>query len=81
VRGRELQHNVACACGMRVGFSMFDVPDPLVVHVLLLTHEFMCRVGQNHIYTVYIQYFWQGNDQIYGHIRCMYTVLANPIYV
>jgi len=27
---------------------------------------------------VYIQYFWQRNHQIYGHIRCMYTVLANP---
>ena len=37
-----------------------------------------CRVGQNHIYTVYIRYFWQGNHQIYGHIRCIYTVLANP---
>jgi hypothetical protein len=41
----------------------------------------MCRVGQNHIYTVYIRYFWQGNHQIYGHIRCIYTVLANPTYV
>jgi hypothetical protein len=38
------------------------------------------RVGQNHIYTVYIRYFWQGNYQIYGHIRCMYTVLANPTH-
>jgi len=27
------------------------------------------RVGQNHIHTV----FWQGNHQIYGHIRCIYT--------
>jgi hypothetical protein len=27
------------------------------------------RVGQNHIYTVYIRFFWQGNHQIYGHIR------------
>jgi hypothetical protein len=36
------------------------------------------RVGQNHIYTVYIRYFWQGNHQIYGHIRCKHTVLANP---
>jgi len=36
------------------------------------------RVGQNHIHTVYIRYFWQGNHQIYGHIRCIYTVLANP---
>jgi hypothetical protein len=38
----------------------------------------MSRVGQNHIYTVFIRYFWQGNHQIYGHIRCIYTVLANP---
>jgi len=36
------------------------------------------RVGQNHICTVYIRYFWQGFYQIYGHIRCIYTVLANP---
>ena len=41
----------------------------------------MCRVDQNHIYTVYIQYFWQGNHQIYGHIWCIYTVVANPTYV
>ena len=39
------------------------------------------RVGQNHIYMVYLRYFWQGNYQIYGHIRCIYTVLANPAYM
>ena len=39
------------------------------------------RVGQNHIYTVYIRYFRRGNHQIYGHIRCIYTVLANPTYI
>jgi hypothetical protein len=38
------------------------------------------RVGQNHIYTVYLRYFWQGNHQIYGHIRCIYMVLANPTH-
>jgi len=38
----------------------------------------MIRVGQNYIYTVYTRYFWQGNHQIYGHIRCIHTVLANP---
>ena len=38
----------------------------------------MHRVGQNRIYTVYIRYFWQRNHQIYGNIRCIYTVLANP---
>jgi hypothetical protein len=32
----------------------------------------MSRVGQNHIYTVYIRYFWQGNYKMYGHIRCIY---------
>jgi len=40
----------------------------------------MSRVGQNHTYTVYIRFFWQGNHQIYGHIRCICTVLANPIH-
>ena len=29
---------------------------------------------------MYIRYFRQGNHQIYGHIRCIYTVLANPSY-
>ena len=39
-----------------------------------------CRVlvGQNHIYTVNVWYVWQENNQIYGHIRCIYTVLASP---
>jgi hypothetical protein len=36
------------------------------------------RVGQNPIYRVYIRYVWQGNHQIYGHMRYIYTVLANP---
>ena len=34
------------------------------------------RVGQNHIHTVYIRYFWQGNHQIYGvYIRFWPTLL------
>jgi hypothetical protein len=45
------------------------------LHLITCT---ITRVGQNHIYTVCIRYFWQGNHQIYGHIRCLYTVLANP---
>ena len=42
------------------------------------TNLVITRVGQNHIYTVYIRYFWQGNYKMYCHIRCIYTVLANP---
>jgi len=38
------------------------------------------KVGQNHMYMVYIQYFLQGFHQMYGHIRKLYTVLANPKY-
>ena len=38
------------------------------------------RVGQNHIYTVYIQFFLQGNCQIYGHIMRKFTVLDNPTF-
>ena len=41
----------------------------------------MYRVGQNPIYTVCIRCFWQGNYEIYGQIWCIYTVLANPMYV
>jgi len=37
----------------------------------------LCRVGQNHIFTVCIQYFWQIFYQMYGHIWRIYTVLAN----
>ena len=27
---------------------------------------------------VYIRHFWQGNHQIYSHIRRVYTILASP---
>ena len=46
----------------------------------LATEGFIPRVGQNHIYTVCKPHFWQGNDQIYGHIQCIYTVLDSPIH-
>jgi len=50
-----------------------------------LTQTHIHRVGQNHtfigIYGIYTEfYFWQGNHHTYGHIRCVYTVLTNPIY-
>jgi len=45
---------------------------------LIVSH--IVRVGQNHIYTVYIRHFRQGNHQMYGHIWRIYTVLANPAY-
>jgi len=47
---------------------------------LLCTRGHTFRVGQINIYTVYTRYFWQGNHQVYGHVRCIYTVLANFTY-
>ena len=41
----------------------------------------MCRVGQDHIYTVRIRYCWQGIHLIYGHIqRYICGVSANPTH-
>ena len=54
-------------------------------------HTVIYRVGRNHIYTVCIQYFWQGNNKIYGvyirfwptlvicHKRYRNTVLAHSM--
>jgi len=49
------------------------------------SHVYIHRVGQNHIFiriygVVCIRYFKQGNHHTYGHIRCVYTVLADPVY-
>ena len=30
---------------------------------------------------MYIRCFWQGNHHTYGHIRCIYTLLANPTHL
>ena len=75
-------------------YSMIEWPLPQTARTALLTPLFkwmlgewwsnacllsFFRVGQNHIFLVCIRYFWQGNRWIYGHIRCIYTVLANPI--
>ena len=49
-------------------------------HVHTHTQTHTQRVGQNHIYTVYTRCFWQGNHQINCHVRCIYTVLANPAH-
>ena len=41
----------------------------------------LARTIHLYVYTVYIRYFWQGTHHTYGHIRCRYTILANPIHV
>jgi len=39
----------------------------------------MTEVGQDHIYTVYVRYSWQGFHKLYGHIR--YTVYARLLCI
>jgi hypothetical protein len=47
----------------------------------LLQTKHLSRVGpEPYIYSVYTV-FLQENHQIYGHIRCIYTVLANPTHI
>jgi len=41
----------------------------------------MARTIHLYVYTVYIPWFLQINHHTYGHIRCGYTVLANPTIV
>jgi hypothetical protein len=48
--------------------------------LLSVSKDDACLELARTIYIVYIQYFWQGNHQIYGHVRCSYTVLASPMY-
>ena len=57
---------------------------PLKAFKIILSESKFLSVWCVHNYgvcTVHIQYIWQGNYQIYGHIRCVYTVLANPTYI
>jgi len=64
-----------------------QLPPSVIIRVLntfsRITDETLhiFRVGQNHIYTVYIRYFRLGNHLIYGVYIRIYTVLANPTYL
>ena len=69
---------------MHICYSRLQMLLPLTNqwHTCVLDcRSLMYRVGQNHIFMVHTRYIWQGNHQIYGHIRCVNTVLANPNYV
>jgi len=41
----------------------------------------LARTIHVYVYTVYIRYSKQRNHHTYSHIRCAYTVLANPMYL
>jgi hypothetical protein len=44
----------------------------------------MCINGSGQpyiIYTVYVWHSWQGDYQIYDHIRCIYMLMANNAYM
>jgi len=63
---------------MSVACTFSCTYDVCCVYLFMHVRCLLPRVGQNHIHTVYARYFWQGNYHIYSHIRCIYTVLANP---
>ena len=51
----------------------------MYIYVYTAYTAYKCRVGQNpFVHTVYTWYLWQGKHQICVHIRCVYTIMANP---
>jgi len=56
---------ICCACGF---IARYTVLGNILYLGLARTLNIRCIYG----------IFWQGNHQIYGHIRCKHTVLANP---
>ena len=59
---------VSCTPCQAAAVHMYDQgwPEPYILYI--------------YIYTVYIRFFLQGNYHICSHIRCIYRVLANPMY-
>jgi hypothetical protein len=50
-------------------------------HTEMHPHTHICIYsGQNYIYVIY-RFFWQGNHLVYGPIKCISTVLANPTQI
>ena len=50
----------------------------------LQTLHVCSRVGKNQTFigrSMYKRYFWQGDHHTYGHVQCVYTVLANPTHL
>jgi len=85
---RSLGQMDRCGQILLISFSARDVghmEGQRRMHTHAHTHSatlvYLWGCGQNHIYMVCIRSFWQGNHQICGHIRCIYTSLANPIYL
>jgi hypothetical protein len=73
--------NIRCIYGVfGREFTKYTAIYGVYIRFWLALHP-MHQIGNRHKYTVYVRYFWQGNHQIYGHIRCIYTVLANPIHM
>ena len=70
-------------------YARWDVVCPCIHWVVQNTKQhsaFLIHAGG--VYTIcvlfpfsLVYFFWQGNHQIYGHIGCIYMVLANPTSV
>jgi len=49
------------------------------IHNAVVWHGVFLEMARTiYIYMVFTRHFWQGNDPIYGHMRCIHTVLASP---
>jgi len=71
-----LRHHTYVFVRLYISMPWIHIAKSLSKYLCWCTHRFC----QSHSYTVYIGHFWQGDQQMYGHIRCRYTVLANPMH-
>ena len=68
------RESVFFVCGYGCVYYRHGSYKPFVSHVICMLYH-IYQVGLNHKCTVYIQYFRQGNHQIYSHLRCIYIRL------
>ena len=79
---QPIKHVFVCTCASLCNLSNTYLYARVPLSATYQTRvSLLFRVGQNHIYTVYIRYFWLGNHQIYGVYIRIYTVLANPTLI
>jgi len=72
-------HDLVLVCSCRSGACMLMIWC-LYAHDLVLVCSCTGSARTMYTYTVYTRYSWQGNHQIYGSVRCLCTVLANPTH-
>jgi hypothetical protein len=70
------QNHTYIRCIYSVGQNRIYAPYMTVYLVISLPKiPYIHRINRVLANPINIRYFWQGNHQVYGHVRCIYTVM------